>query len=313
MPSTEPLVSIVIPAYNHSRYLDEAISSVLGQTYSNVELLVLDDGSRDDTREVLQRYGTRFYWETQSNIGQSATLGKGWAKARGEILGYLSADDRLEPSAVAESVAVFEAHPDVVATYCDFHLIDPCSRVIRRVKAPDYDYRSMLTDLICAPGPGAFFRRSAYAKTGAWDIGLRQMPDYDFWLRLGLQGHFIRIAKVLAGFRVHEGSQTYGIVTPERAAEPVRIVSRIFDRHDFPSELRSMRNKAIANAALVSAQLHLRAGRLGASCGAIREAAVSDLTAVVSCRALQLLANAAVNRIGHRALWIVRSLMSVGK
>jgi glycosyltransferase involved in cell wall biosynthesis len=309
MPSTEPLVSIVIPAYNHARYLDEAISSVLGQSYASVELIVLDDGSRDDTRKVLQRYGTRFYWESQPNIGQSATLSKGWTKAHGEILGYLSADDRLEPSAVAESVAALGAHPDVVATYCDFNLIDPRSQVVRRVRAPEYDYRSMLVTVTCAPGPGAFFRRSAYEKTGPWDRSLRQMPDYDFWLRLGLQGAFVRIPKPLAAFRIHEASQTYGIVSAERAMEPVVILSRAFEHPELPQALKPLRNEAMANASLIAAQLHLRAGRFRDGWRAVRFAAKSDPRVLGSFRTLRLLANAAFNRAGHRALWTLRSLM----
>lgn len=313
MSPTEPLVSIVVPAYNHAAYLDQAIHSVLAQDYPRVELIVLDDGSRDHTREVLARYGDRFHWESHPNMGQSATLAKGWAMARGEVLGYLSADDLLEPSAVREAVATLAAHPEAVATYCDFKLIDPQSRLVRRVTTPEFSYRDMLVAVSCPAGPGAFFRRAAYARTGPWNPALRQMPDYDFWLRLGLLGPFVRIPKVLAGFRVHEESQTYSRTSPERAAEPVAIVAGVLARPDLPAAIAPVRRVALANAHLVSAQLHLRAGRLTAGVGAVRQALACSAPQVFAPRVLRLLLNAAFNRLGHRLLWRAKAVTAGGQ
>lgn len=149
-----PLVSVVIPAYNLAGYLREAIESVLDQNYPNVELIVLDDGSTDHTREVLEKYTGRFHWETHPNMGQAATLNKGWRMSKGEILAYLSADDVLLPHAVATSVEYLLAKPDLVLTYCDFDLIDPSSKFIRRVTLSDFDYRKMVLRTIRPPGPG---------------------------------------------------------------------------------------------------------------------------------------------------------------
>lgn len=310
MPKTEPLVSIVIPAYNHAGYLPEAIDSVLVQRYPRVELIVLDDGSTDSTRQVLERYGSRFRWESHANVGQSATLARGWAMARGQVLAYLSADDRLEREAVAEAIAVLETQDDVVATYCDFTLIDPQSRVVRRVRAPDYDYGDMLGNVNCLPGPGAFFRRSAYEQAGVWDPSLRQMPDYDFWLRLGLCGRFVRIPKVLASFRVHPASMTYGVVSPERAREAVIIVSRLLGRRDLPAPVAALGDTALANAWLSCAQLDLRAGRLRAASAAVRHAVRFDARVLLRPRTVRMLANALVNRAGHRLLWSLRALVA---
>ena len=100
MTSLSPLVSIVIPAYNHDRYLGEAIDSILGQDYPNVELIVLDDGSTDGTRQILESYHSRFYWESHKNMGQANTLNKGWRMSKDDLLGYLSADDVLFSQAI---------------------------------------------------------------------------------------------------------------------------------------------------------------------------------------------------------------------
>ena len=130
MRNSQPKVSLVIPAYNHAAYLAEAIDGILAQDYPNVELIVLNDGSTDETEHVLRQYpADRFYWETQPNMGQSATLNKGWRLAHGEILGYLSADDKLRPTAVSRSVECLTRNLHVAATYCDYELISSTSQV----------------------------------------------------------------------------------------------------------------------------------------------------------------------------------------
>lgn len=309
--STTLRVSIVIPAFNHAAYLPDAVKSVLNQTYPETELLVVNDGSTDDTADILaslQRlYGTeRLKVFHQDNAGQAKALERGWSLARGDVFGYLSADDLLEAAAVEEAVTALAQHPDAVATYSDYALIDPENCHIRSVSAPRYDYARMLCDVICLPGPGAFFTRAAYEETGPWNPVYRQMPDYDFWLRMGLVGSFIYIPKTLASFRVHEGSQTFSITTPERAHEAIQIVENVLADPRLPKFLNAQKNKARANARLVSAQLDLRAGRLGAG---LRKIAVSlqlRPTLLIQPHFYRTLLNSGLNRLGHRLLRIGR-------
>lgn len=296
----QPVVSIVVPAYNHGRYLDACLESVLAQSYPAVELIVLDDGSTDETPAVLERYGDRFRWERQPNMGQSATLNKGWGMSRGDILGYLSADDILLPDAAAEAVAVFQARPDVVAAYPDFTLIDSGSRPLRQVRAPDYNAVSLLLDLVCQPGPGAFFRRSAWNLAGPWNPLLRQNPDLDFWMRLALQGDFARIPKTLACFRQHEASQTYRRADPARAEEPLVIIKGFLGRDDLPAWLRARGPHALASAHLASAQLHLHAGRIMTALHHIGVALKQCPARVFSVRTVRMLASALGTRMAYR-------------
>ena len=304
------LVSIVIPAFNHASYLEEAINSVLGQDYPWIELIVLDDGSTDNTRDVLARYQDRFYYESQQNTGQAETLNKGWQMSRGSILGYLSADDLLLPDAVRAAVECLQDNPDVVLTYSDFNLIDPHSRVIRRVNTAEFDYRDMLVKLSCPPGPGAFFRRSGFEATGRWDSALRQMPDYDYWLRLGVHGHFKRIPRVLAAFRVHDASQTFSKTDKARAMEPVLILSRLFDSGTLPEPLMKVKDKALSNANVVSAQLHIRAGRYVEAGHCFWTAVRWNARALVSVNSLRLVLNALFNRVVHKCLWTLTNLIA---
>jgi len=309
MADVEPLVSVVIPAYNHAGYVEQAVRSILEQDYARVELIVLDDGSTDKTREILKRTPGAFHWETHANMGQAQTLNKGWRMARGEILAYLGADDTLSPGAIAASVFALAANTDAVATYCDFELMDPSSRTVRVVHAPAYDYKRLVAELECAPGPGAFFRRRAWEQAGPWSPALRQMPDYDFWLRLGLVGRFVHIDRVLARLRVHDASQTFAQASEARADEPVRIIETFFAREDLPEDIRVLCSRAVAKANLISAQLHARAGRWQSAAARVRTAWTADPTRIASGASLRLAVNAIFNRAGHRILWTLRNLI----
>lgn len=307
-----PLVSLVIPAYNHASYLAEAVRSVLAQDYPRLELIVIDDGSTDNTVDILKELGEGFYWESQNNSGQSRTLTRGWAMAKGNVLAYLSADDVLAPGAVSASVAALIANPEIVATYCDFNLIDPQSRLVRKIELPEFSYTKMLENVSCPVGPGAFFRRSAYLQCGPWNPKYRQMPDYDFWLRMGLRGRFVHLPQVLAGFRVHESSQTYSITSEERANEAISIVDSLLKAPIAHCVTPRVKVRALANANLVSAQLHLRAGRIYSACRCIREAVRYSCRTVFAPHTLRLLLNALVNRAVHRVLWTLRDYFKVG-
>ncbi len=254
-------VSIVIPAFNHGKYLSEAINSVLEQDYPKVELIVLNDGSTDSTENILQKYRNKFYWETQKNIGQANTLNKGWGIAKGGILSYLSADDTLEKNAVSTSLKALNANDSIVMTYCDFKLVDENSNIIKISKRQKYNFHEMVVNLNCIPGPGVFFKRSSYEKAGPWNPKYRQMPDYEFWLRLGITGDFLHIPEVLANFRIHNESQTFSIPSVNKAEEPVNVLNDFFSVNEIPAEIIKYKNKALSNAYLFSSQLHLKASR----------------------------------------------------
>ena len=261
MKNEYPLVSIVIPAYNHEKFLSQAIDSVLEQSYSNIEIIVIDDGSTDNTVDVLKSYGKNIYWQTQENIGQAKTLNKGWSTANGEILSYLSADDALEKYAVNESINVLNKNESVVLTYCDFNLIDEDSNIIKVSRRPEYSYFELVVNLNCIPGPGVFFKNSAFERAGYWNPAFKQMPDYEYWLRLGIAGNFKRIPMILANFRVHKASQTFAIPPVEKAEEPVNIMTNYFNCKNIPIEIQNNENRALSNSYMLSMQFHLKAGR----------------------------------------------------
>lgn len=304
--TSTPLVTVAIPAYNHGRYLAEAIESVLGQDYPAVEVIVVDDGSTDETPEVMARYAGRVEAISQANIGQSETINRAWQRGRGEIVAYLSADDRLKPHAISTAVAALRADVNLVMVYGDFDLIDPESRHVRRVRAPEFDYRELVADLVCPPGPGAFLRRTAAERAGGWDPSLKQSPDFEFWLRVGLLGRCARIPAALADLRVHPGSTSFAPTSEHRADEPVRIMQAYFSRSDLPPALRAFESEGMASAHLLAARLHIRSGRYGVALRRLRRAVSLSPSKLLTLRSGRLLLNAFVNQLGHRLLWRIR-------
>jgi len=293
----KPLVSIVIPAYNHGKYLNEAIESVLVQSYPNIELLVFDDGSVDNTSEILASYGDLFYWECHTNIGQSATLNKGWEIAKGGIVSYLSADDALEVEAVEVAVRCLIENENAILVYGDYLLIDAKSQVIKRVYAPEFDYSEMVANIVVQPGPGVFFWKDGFKEVGGWDVSLCQVPDYEYWLRLGLLGEFIRVPKSLAHYRVHEESQSYVEASIEKSEECIRVMEQYFKNNKVPDEIEALEAKAKSMAYLIAARFHLRAGRYKYTYTNIKRSWVLNVRSFFSMRWVQLLGNALVFRI----------------
>jgi len=248
-----PLVSVVTPAYNRASYLDETIQSVLSQGYPHIEYIVLDDGSKDNTREVLEKYTGRIVWETHPNMGETRTVNKGFAMAHGEIVVVVNSDDPLLPGAVSAAVAFMQSHPDILVAYPDWNYIGPNSEVTGHIQVREYDYLYMLRHHLCIPGPGAFIRRKAFELTGPRDTDFRYVADFEYWLRLGLYGKFARIPKTLATFRVHPDSASISSKGLPMAEEHIRLMDKLFSRFDLPPAVTSARSAAYGSAHLIAA------------------------------------------------------------
>lgn len=224
--------------------------------------------------------------------------------SRGEVLSYLSADDLLQPHAVSRSVEQLLSSSAIAAVYSDFMLIGNASQAVRQVRVRDFAYYDLLVKGICQPGPGAFFRREAYEQAGGWDAALRQIPDFDFWLRVGLVGEIQRIPEVLSGFRVHEESQTYASPPADRCHEPVLVTTRCFERDDLPEGIAGYRSLAVSNACLTAAAMHWRGARYRESLGLLARACLLSPGSLLRPHAGHLLLHSLFSRTRHRLLSI---------
>jgi glycosyltransferase involved in cell wall biosynthesis len=248
-----PLVSIITPAFNRANLLAETIESVLDQDYPNLEYIVLDDGSTDDTRDVLARYEGRLRHEWHPNMGETRTVNKGFSLARGEIIGVVNSDDPLLPGALTKLVNALMAHPDVVVAYPDWLIIDGLGRRLQPVQALEFTGAfDMIRRHHCLPGPGALFRRSVVEKTSGRDPTFRYTGDLDFWFRAVLVGPFLRVPETLATFRVHDDSTSVRAKGRSMAYEHMQIVENFFSRTDLPEGMFALCPEAQSSASFVA-------------------------------------------------------------
>lgn len=208
MADMQPLVSVVLPIYNGSRYLREAIESCLAQTYSNWELILVDDCSTDSTPAIIAEFAAReprirpLRHETNRKLPEA--LNTGHAEARGEYLMWTSDDNRLLPGALEEMVRFLEAHPAVGLVYADSVLIDEAGRYVRDWPA----YHASALAYMNAIGPCFLYRRSVHERVGAYSADLFLAEDYDYWLRIYRQFEVAHLPRTLYEYRWHGDSLT---------------------------------------------------------------------------------------------------------
>lgn len=212
-----PLVSVIMPAYNVDRYIDAAVQSVLAQTYPDFELIVIDDGSTDDTNRIVQSHmgrDPRVQLLQQPNGGISAARNFGLRTSRGSLVALLDGDDVWEPGFLESQVAILTARPDIDAVTGNAWFLGgpehgrPARPVPDSRPAPDLP--TMITDET-AVFIMTVFRRRVYETIGGFDEALRTNEDYDYWLRAASAGfRFARNDRPLAHYRRRDDSLSAG-------------------------------------------------------------------------------------------------------
>lgn len=208
--SATPVISIVTPSYNQGRFLEATIRSVLDQGYANLEYIIMDGGSTDNSVEIIKKYQDRLaYWVSAPDEGQSDAINKGFARATGQILAWLNSDDLYLPGAFRAVVAFFQNHPEIAGVIGDQETIDPDGHHLCTVKNIPFSFRRTLYGGAMVPQPATFFTRKAYEITGPLDTGLQYQMDYEFFLRMASRGiRFGILPRPLAAFRLHRAGKT---------------------------------------------------------------------------------------------------------
>jgi glycosyltransferase involved in cell wall biosynthesis len=207
---TLPLISIVTPSYNQGKYLEETILSVLNQDYPNLEYLVIDGGSSDNSIDIIHKHQDRLaYWVSKADKGQTDAVNKGFARAKGSIIAWLNSDDTYNPGAVSAAVRYLSEHPQVGLVYSDLNFIDEGSKVIGRFPAAQTDLKRLRRGYVHIPQPAVFFRAELWRKVGPLDPSFFFAMDYDLWVRLaGVTEIRYLPGPVWANFRLHSDAKT---------------------------------------------------------------------------------------------------------
>jgi glycosyltransferase involved in cell wall biosynthesis len=206
-----PRISIVTPSYNQGKFLEATITSVLSQDYPNLEYFVIDGNSSDDSISVIRRYADRLtYWVSEPDRGQSHAINKGFARASGEILGWLNSDDRLEPGALRAVAEEAQRFPDVGAFVGEGQIVNTAGRTIyyNRPGELTFDRFCRWLDGSDFMQPSCFFRRAAWDAAGPLDETVHIALDVDLWLRMARAVKFRRVDRLLSTSLAHAAAKT---------------------------------------------------------------------------------------------------------
>ncbi len=212
---SEALVSVVIPTYNRARYLPESIDSVLGQTYPHIELILVDDGSTDDTQEVLRGYGDRIRVVHQQNAGPAIARNRGIAVAKGDIVAFLDSDDQWHPTKLERQVRSLEAAgPEVVCSLCNCTVLYANGATTSTFAIADTMPKcptgmwlnpvEVLLNRFVMFNQAIAIRREVLERVGYFDESLKFGEDYELPFRLALEGPWTILRDELVVY--HEAS-----------------------------------------------------------------------------------------------------------
>lgn len=209
---SSPLVSVLMPVYNAQRYVAQAIESILQQTFTEFELIILDDGSTDRSLQILQRYAARdprIRLISRENCGIAATRNQLIAEASAELIAVMDADDVALPQRLARQVNFLQQHPQIICLGSSYELIDARGRQITTLAVPLQHAeieRQALAGHASVFQPCAMMRRTAVMQIGGYDTSLKLASDLDLWLRLSEIGELANLAESLVQYRLHAES-----------------------------------------------------------------------------------------------------------
>jgi glycosyltransferase involved in cell wall biosynthesis len=226
--AAHPLVSIITPVFNQSQFIEIAIRSVLKQTYPAIEHVIVDGKSTDGTVDVIadlaQQYPGRIRFSSEPDQGPCDAFNKGCSLARGEIIGWLGADDCYLPDAVQTVVSRFQTCPETAFVYGEADLIDARGEIIGRFATRDFSVERALNHGACFAFSTAFFRREVVDKVGGFLIH-DEACDHDWVIRVGLNFPIARLPETLGRFRLHPGGKT-GSIGDEVYPKAVFLINR---------------------------------------------------------------------------------------
>lgn len=221
------MISIIIPTYNSSHFVRTAIESALNQTYRNFEIIVVDDGSTDDCRAVIDQYGDQVRYLWQENQGLAGARNTGIRAAHGEFVGLLDADDQWQPDYLATMVALAEQNPTAVVYYCQAQCMDLYAHDLPQVVGgpviePEAMYQTLLRANFLIPST-IMARRTTIVDAGLFDPMLRSCEDWDLWLRIAPTERFVGTDACLVRYRIHGSSLSTDLNGMHQAAQAVIV------------------------------------------------------------------------------------------
>lgn len=214
--NTSPLVSVIITTYNSARFLPKCVESVLAQSYKNLEIIIIDDGSIDQTCDLVKKFGDAVQYHYQENKGVSAARNAGLKHANGEFIQFVDADDYIHPEKIEKQLKAFTEN-DISIVYSDYTLVDTSGNELteatQRLKAGLFDDKAPMVDRLMKECflliHSQLTRRRVFDEEGGFDETEGISEDWDVWLRFAVRGlKFKYLPGVFAYYVKHENSLT---------------------------------------------------------------------------------------------------------
>lgn len=236
-----PLVSVIIPCYNHEKFIQESIQSVMDQTYSRMELIVIDDGSKDNSVQKIEEMRSacesrfeHFQFIFRENRGLSRTLNQGLSLAHGDYFSTVASDDIMLPEKTVTQLDVFKKDPLITAVFGAHQYIDDESKVVSVKKGAyrEFSFQEIFYHQHDIPASSQMIRLSSLRDIGGYNENTK-VEDWDLWLRLTESGaKLVYIPDVIVGYRMHDNN-----LSKDKSLmfnEVFNIVQRYKDKEGFP-------------------------------------------------------------------------------
>jgi glycosyltransferase involved in cell wall biosynthesis len=241
-----PLISVIIPVFNGEKTIKETIESVLNQTFSDLELIVINDGSFDSTLNILSRVrDPRLKIFSYPNAGLSASRNRGFSHACGEFVSFIDADDLWTPDKLEAQLKALEVNPQAAVAYSWVDYIDSTGKFFRsgnHITANGNIYERLLIDNLLENGSNPLIRKQALAETGSFDRQMSAAEDWDMWLRLSARHHFVAVPKPQVLYRMSTNSLSTNVLRMEAAA--LQLIEKAFV--EAPSSLQHLKKRSLA-------------------------------------------------------------------
>jgi teichuronic acid biosynthesis glycosyltransferase TuaG len=295
-----PEVSVIIPAYNAAHYLAEAVDSVLRQSFQDFEILVIDDGSTDDTEELMRGYRTKVRYLRQQNSGVAIARNHGIEQSRGRYIAFLDADDTWAAHKLERQLTAMADHKDYRICYSAFTITGPdltpisVSRSRRQAHALE---DILLRGNVIATPTTVMGERALFVESGGFDSALSQCADWDMWVRLAALTDFLYIDEPLAWYRRHGANMSRNASLLEQ--DSFRVLEKGFAMEGVADRLRARRRFAFARNYMVVAGTHFHAGNYRAFARCAARAVIMDFRQASYLMAFPV--RLAVRMFSHRA------------
>jgi glycosyltransferase involved in cell wall biosynthesis len=242
-----PQISVVIPAFNSAATIRATIASVLNQTFTDWELIIIDDGSQDATLAIAQSFlDTRIQVFSYPNAGSSASRNRGIGHAAGQYVAFLDADDLWTPDKLEAQFQALQANPDAAVAYSWTHSIDESDHFLRRgsyLSANGHVYAKLLLVDFIESGSNPLILKQALLETGGFDVSLRFVEDWDMWLRLAKHYQFVCVPSPQVQYRISRTSMSSNVRS--MASASLQIIEQAFVQS--AESVQHLKEASIAN------------------------------------------------------------------